>query len=69
MIHKEAAINTLKLIAAGILSSTAMMLVVKYVTLEAFLYFLGAAAFGFMVYTFYSMEKTRLETLDKLKKM
>lgn len=69
MIHKQAAKNTLALIAAAIMGSLGVFLIAQFMTVEIFVYTLGAGAFIYMIYVFYSMEKHRLETIDKLKKL
>ncbi len=64
--HKQAALNTLKLFSLSAIGSIALVLAIQYMTLGTFLMTLGGFCMAYFGYTFYSMEKTRLETIEKL---
>ena len=66
--HKQAAKNTFMLIAAALMSGLGVSLILTFVPLQAFLYIAGAAFVGYMVWIFYTMEKSRLDSLDQLNK-
>ena len=66
--HKQAAKNTLLLLLAAIMSGLGVSLIVTFMPLEAFLYIAGIAFVAYMVWVCYSMEKSRLEGLDRLNK-
>ena len=66
--HKQAALNTAKMIAFGILASTLTLLAIEFLTVETFLKLCGVGIFGYIVYIFYTIEKSRLEMLENLKK-
>ena len=69
MIHKQAAKNTAMLLAAGLMSVLGVYVIVQFMTPEILIYLVCASAFVYLIYIFYSIEKNRLETLDRLKKM
>ena len=66
--HKQAAKNTLMLILAAIMAGLGVSLIVAFVPLQAFLAIAGIAFVAYMVWICYSMEKSRLEGLDRLNK-
>lgn len=66
--HKQAAKNTFMLIAAAVMTALGVGAIVAYIPLQALLIIAGIAFVGYMVWIFYTMEKSRLETLEELKK-
>jgi threonine/homoserine/homoserine lactone efflux protein len=66
--HKQAAKNTLMLIAAALMTAAGVSLILTFIPLQALLYIAGIAFVAYMVWIFYTMEKSRLETLEQLNK-
>ena len=66
--HKQAAKNTLLLLAAALMGGLAVAAIVAFVPFQAFLVIGGIGFVGYMIWIFYTMEKSRLETLDRLNK-
>ena len=67
--HKQAALNTAKLVATALLSGLGVGVIVNYVPIEALMYIAGIIFVGFMIWVFYGIEKSRLESLEKINKM
>jgi hypothetical protein len=66
--HKQAAKNTLMLVLAALMSGLGAAAIVAFIPLQALLLIAGIAFIGYMVWICYSMEKSRLETLEVLNK-
>jgi threonine/homoserine/homoserine lactone efflux protein len=64
--HKQAAKNTLMLVLAALMAGIGVSLIVTFIPLQAFLYIAGIAFIGYMGWICYSMEKSRLESLEIL---
>lgn len=67
--HKQAAKNTLMLVLAAVMSGLGVSLIFTYIPLKALLLIGGIAFVAYMIWICYSMEKSRLETLDTLNKI
>ena len=67
--HKQAALNTLKIVASAAVTGVIVTLAIEYLTLSVFLSVLGTAAIAYFVYVCYCIEKSRLESIDRLNKM
>ena len=66
--HKQAALNTAKLIALALVASLVGAAVVHAIPFETLMYIAGFGIMGYLVYVFYSIEKSRLESLERLNK-
>jgi hypothetical protein len=66
--HKQAAKNTFMLLLAALMTGLGVSAIVAFVPLQALLIIAGIAFAAYMVWIFYSMEKSRLETLEILNK-
>lgn len=66
--HKQAAKNTLILLLAALMTGLGVSLIVAFVPLQALFVIAGIAFVAYIVWIFYSMEKSRLETLETLNK-
>lgn len=66
--HKQAAFNTLKFVASAIITGVAIALSIEYLTLATVMMALGCGVIVYFVYMFYQIEKSRLETIETLKK-
>lgn len=69
MIHTQAALNTAKLIASGMLTALGVFFIINFIPLEDILIIGGMGFLAYMIYLFYKIEKTRLESIDKLNKL
>jgi hypothetical protein len=66
--HKKAALNTLKLFALAMTVALGTSLAFNYLSSVVLFSILGAGVMGYLIYIFYSIEKTRLERLESLNK-
>ena len=66
--HKQAAKNTLMLALAALMGGLGMAAIFTFIPLQSLLYIAGAGFVVYMVWIFYTMEKSRLETLEELNK-
>lgn len=66
--HKQAAKNTLMLILSAIVAGLGIATAFSYIPVQILVY-IGVASFaGYMIWIFYTMEKSRLEGLARLNK-
>ena len=66
--HKQAAKNTAKLLAAALLASAVVSVAINVVPLDVLLSILGLGVMGYLIHVFYTIEKGRLESLERLNK-
>lgn len=64
--HKQAAKNTLILVLAALMTGLGVSLILANIPLQALLYIAGIAFVAYLVWVCYSMEKSRLESLEIL---
>ena len=69
MIHKQAAINTAKALAFAALATFAVYSALFILPIEITMAIIGIVTFSMLINVMYKMEKGRLETLDRLKKL
>lgn len=67
--HKQAALNTVKLFTISIACAIALVLGMTYMSMSMFLTLLAISATTYFGYTFYQMEKSRLESIEKIKSL
>ena len=67
--HKQAALNTAKVLGIGILVGLATVFGIELLTLDIVLKLLGVGFLVYFVYMFYSIEKGRLESQERLNNM
>ena len=66
--HRQAAINTVKILASALVCGLVGFVVVETLSVKTLLTILGVGVMGYLVYIFYSIEKSRLESLERLNK-
>lgn len=66
--HRQAAINTAKILASALVCGLVGSVVVETLSVKTLLTILGVGVMGYLVYIFYSIEKSRLESLERLNK-
>jgi len=66
--HKQAAINTAKIVLGAIAGTAIGIAAVKMLTLTQLGICLAVGALAGMIYLTYSIEKSKAESLDSLKK-
>ena len=66
--HKQAAKNTALLLATAVMSGLGIAVIINFIPATVLIYMAVAALFAFIVYCFYSIEKSRLESLERLNK-
>lgn len=66
MIHKQAAINTAKILGSAVLATLAVAVAFTLLSVQTLMIIMGVGAAVFIVYNFYKFEKSRLESIDKL---
>ena len=64
--HKQAALNTVKFFAAAFAVGILVALGAEYLTAGQFMSVIGIGVLAFFINIFYSIEKSRLESLEKL---
>lgn len=66
--HKQAAKNTFMLILAALMAGIAVSAIIAFVPIQSLLVIAGIVFVAYMVWIFYTMEKSRLESLESLNK-
>lgn len=66
--HKQAAKNTALLILTAVMVGLGVAVIVNFIPVNILLYLMGFGLMGYLVYIFYSIEKSRLESLERLNK-
>lgn len=67
--HKQAALNTAKVLGIGVLVGLATVFGIELLTLDIALKLLGIGFLVYFIYIFYSIEKGRLESEERLNNM
>lgn len=66
--HKQAAFNVAKQVVIAFTIVAAMNLFINLTSFLTFVFTLLTVGFGFIVYSAYQIEKSKLETLEELNK-
>lgn len=67
--HKQAALNTLKVIALSIIAGAAVVLGIQLLTFDVAITFIGIGFLVYFIYMFYNIEKGRLESQERFNNM
>jgi|LakMenEpi03Aug12_release.lakeMendotaPanAssembly.Ray.scaffolds.fasta_scaffold3955813_1 hypothetical protein len=66
--HKQAAKNTALLLSAAVMVGLGVAFSIEFIPVKILLSLMGVGLMGYLVYVFYSIEKSRLESLESLNK-
>lgn len=67
--HKQAALNTAKVMVTAILIAGSVVAALQYMTFVLFMSILGAGVVGYMIYIFYCIERDRLNHIESINKL